>query len=66
MGEKLVPRTHERSELICFFFFFLSFGISEYIWSVSNILCVKNHQYFDYLAPLGIQVFDLDYTDVNF
>ena len=24
-------------------FFFWSFGISEYIWSISNILYVKNH-----------------------
>ena len=25
----------------------------------------SSEQYFDYLAPLGIRVFELDYTDVN-
>ena len=36
---KKSPRTSSIVQII----FFLSFGISEYIWSVSNILYVKNH-----------------------
>ena len=44
------------------------FKISEDIWSISNILYVKNHHLntsFAHLAPLGIYVFDLDYTGEN-
>ena len=31
------------SSIVQIIFFFLSFGISECIWSISNILFVKNH-----------------------
>ena len=64
-GPKKSPRT---SSIVQIIFFFWSFEISEDIWSISNIVYVKNYhlnRFFEYLAPLGILVFDLDYTGEN-
>ena len=39
-GPKKSPRT---SSIVQIIFFFWSFGISENIWSISNLLYAKNH-----------------------
>ena len=64
-GPKKSPRT---SSIVQIIFFFWSFEISEDIWSISNIVYVKNHhlnRFFEYFAPLEILVVDLDYTGEN-
>ena len=64
-GPKKSPRT---SSIVQIIFFFWPFEISEDIWSISNIVYVKNHRLnrcFECLAPLGILVFDLDYIGEN-
>ena len=39
-GPQKSPRT---SSIVRLYFYLLSFGISEYIWSISNIFYVKNN-----------------------